>query len=270
MSLLRKLSNFLSLKKWFTRIFILSYSTKQSFVQSCFLEDVTTFYSEIDAFKYSIFPSTILECNKLDRKIRQSSILLTLRKSLLKIGRPAPKPVYTIRNPNGLKLLTRLGFGLSCVNEHKFSHNFKDCVNVLCSSSLEAESISRFFLRCRYFTDIQKTLPHELRSVNFLNPSDNELAELFLYVSSNFKLQQNCNMSLFAVFCRFTMVRISDNDSGQWIHYQKQLSKIFYQVCHKMWKIQWFNSTVKCVTYLYFCLFLQSQICIFIITPHSH
>ena len=116
-------------------------------------------YSGIDAFKYSIFPSAILECNKLDRKIRQSSILLTLRKSLLKTNRPAPKPFYAIRNPNGLKLLTKLGFGLSHVNEHKFSHNFKDCVNVLCSSSLEAESISRFFLCCPYFTDIQKNPP---------------------------------------------------------------------------------------------------------------
>ena len=29
-----------------------------------FLEDVTTFYSRTDAFKYSFFPSTILECNK--------------------------------------------------------------------------------------------------------------------------------------------------------------------------------------------------------------
>ena len=34
------------------------------------LEDVTTFYSRTDAFKYSFFPSAILEWNKLERKIR--------------------------------------------------------------------------------------------------------------------------------------------------------------------------------------------------------
>ena len=49
-----------------------------------FLEDVTTFYSRADAFKYSFFPSTILEWNKLERKIRQSSTLLTFRNFLLK------------------------------------------------------------------------------------------------------------------------------------------------------------------------------------------
>ena len=61
-----------------------------------FLEDVTTFYSRTDGFKYSFFPSTILEWNKLDRKIRQSSTLLTFRNSLLRIGGQ-----YT--EPNGFK-----------------------------------------------------------------------------------------------------------------------------------------------------------------------
>ena len=89
-----------------------------------FLEDVTTFYSRTDTFKYFFFPSTILAWNKLERKIRQSSTLLT---SLLKIGRPVPKPVYNMHNPNSLKLLTRLRLGLSHLNEHKFNHNFKDC-----------------------------------------------------------------------------------------------------------------------------------------------
>ena len=34
----------------------------------------------------------------------------------------------SIHSPNGLKLLTRLRFGLSHLNEHKFNHNFKDYV----------------------------------------------------------------------------------------------------------------------------------------------
>ena len=50
-----------------------------------FLEDVTTFYSRTDVFKYSFFPSTILQWNKLDWKMRQSLTLLTFRNSLLEI-----------------------------------------------------------------------------------------------------------------------------------------------------------------------------------------
>ena len=161
-----------------------------------FLEDVTTFYSKTDAFKYSFFPSTILEWNKLDRKIRQSSTLLTFRNSPLKADRPAPKPVYNIHNPNCLRLLTRLRLELSHLNEHKFNHNFKDCVDALCYCSLEVKLVPHFFLHCHYFTDIRKNLFHELQSVdkNFLKQSDNEIAELPLYGSSKFKLQQNCSI----------------------------------------------------------------------------
>ena len=128
----------------------------------------------------------------MERKIRQSSTLLTFRNSLLKIGRPVPKPVYNIHNPNGINLLTRLRLGLSHLNEHKFNHNFKDWTNPLCSCSLEVESVSHFFLHCHYFTDIRKILIHELRLVdqNILNQSD-KIAELLLYGSGKFKLEQN-------------------------------------------------------------------------------
>ena len=71
-------------------------------------DNVTTFYSRTDVYKYSFFPYTILEWNKLDKNIQQSKTLKSFRNSLLKIGRPAPKPVYNIHNPTGLKLLTRL------------------------------------------------------------------------------------------------------------------------------------------------------------------
>ena len=161
-----------------------------------FLEDVRTFYSKTNPFIYSFFSPTILEWNKLDKKIRQSSTLPTFRNSLLKIGRPAPKPVYNIHNPNGLKLLTRMRLGLSHLNEHKFDQNSKECVNPLCSRSLEVESVSHFFLHCHYFIVIRKTLFHELQSVdkNILNQSDNEIAELLFYGSAKFKLQQNCSI----------------------------------------------------------------------------
>ena len=52
---------------------------------------------------------------------------------------------------------------------------------------------THFFLHCHYFTDIRKILFHELRLVdeNILNQSGNEIAELPLYGSNKFKLEQN-------------------------------------------------------------------------------
>ena len=118
---------------------------------------------------------------------------MSFRNTLLKIGWPAPKLVYNIHNPTSLKLLTRLKFVLSHLNEHKFNHNFRDCVNPLCTCSLEVESSSNFFLHCHYHIDIQKTLFHELQSVDqiILNHYDNEIVKLFLYGSKKFNFQQN-------------------------------------------------------------------------------
>ena len=59
--------------------------------------------------------------------------------------RPTPKAVYTIHDTNDLKLLTRLRLRLSHLNECKFNHNFKECVNPLCSCSFEIESVSHCF-----------------------------------------------------------------------------------------------------------------------------
>ena len=131
----------------------------------------------------------------MDRKIRQSSTLLNFRNSLIKIGRSAPKPVYNIHNSNGLKLMTRLRLGLSHLNEHKFNHNFKDCVNPLCFFSWKIETVPHFVLHRHYFIDIWKTFFHELQSVdkNVLNQSDNEIVELLFYGRRKFKLKHYCS-----------------------------------------------------------------------------
>ena len=113
-----------------------------------------------------------------NKKIR----ILFLKHSLLKIGQPTTKPTYNIHNPIGLKFLTRLRLGLGHLNEHKFKHNFQDCVNPLCSCSLETESLSHFFPHCHHFTSINATPLDDLHSVNRnISFSHNELVDLLLY-----------------------------------------------------------------------------------------
>ena len=65
---------------------------------------------------------------------------MTLWNVLIKIGRDILKAIYNDHNPVGFKLLTRLRLVLSHLNQHKFNHNFQDCLNPLCSVSLEVES----------------------------------------------------------------------------------------------------------------------------------
>lgn len=46
---------------------------------------------------------------------------------------------YNVHNSSGIHLLTRLRFGLSNFNEHKFHHNFEKSINPLCTRTLEVE-----------------------------------------------------------------------------------------------------------------------------------
>ena len=86
-----------------------------------------TYFCRADAFKYSFFPYSISEWNKLDPDLCNAKSYSKFRKSLLKSGRPSPNHIYKIHDPLGLKLLTRLRLGLSHLNEPRFNHNFHSC-----------------------------------------------------------------------------------------------------------------------------------------------
>ena len=96
----RKLSLFFMIKKTGLPEYLFNmisqsnqrYNTRSS-------EDFTTFYCRTDVFKYSYFPYTILEWNKLDIQIRRSDSFLSFKHSLLKIGRATAKPTHRIIIP---------------------------------------------------------------------------------------------------------------------------------------------------------------------------
>ena len=155
-------------------------------------EDITTFQSRTEIFKFSFFPWSVVEWNKLDLKIRNSSYLV-FRNYLLKRIRKLAAPVYNIHNPLGLKLLTRPRFGLSHLNEHRFNHNFESCLNPLCTCSLEVESITHFFLNCHHFNIVRITLNNSLKGIDKDIPklSDSFLIKVILFGDSKYSDFQN-------------------------------------------------------------------------------
>ena len=142
--------------------------------------------------KFSFFPWSIVEWNKLDLKIGNSSCLV-FRNYLIKRIRPLAAPVYNIHNPLGLKLLTRLRLGLSHLNEHRFNHNFESCLNPLCTCSLEVESATHFFLHCHHFNAICITLNSSLKGIDKGTPkiSDSSLTKVILFGDSKYSGFQN-------------------------------------------------------------------------------
>ena len=102
---------------------------------------------------------------------------------MLSFIRPIANNVYNIFDPIGLKLLTRLRLGFSLLNEHRFRHNFQDCMNPLCSSSLDIEDTSHYLLHCHHFSQHRIDLMNTVNSIheNFDSLSDNNKKDVLLF-----------------------------------------------------------------------------------------
>ena len=146
------------------------------------------------------------EWNKLSLEIRNSEWYSIFKKSLLKFIRTIPNSVFRVADIYGIKLLTRLRAGLSHLREYKFSHNFQDTINPLCSCSLEIESISHCLLRCQNFmtptTNPMKKL-RKLDSPDVLNLDKISLTKLLLCGDSEY--ENNVNKKILLAFINFIL-----------------------------------------------------------------
>ena len=102
---------------------------------------------------------------------------------MLSFIRPIANNVYNIFDPIGLKLLTRLCLDFSHLNEHRFRHNFQDCMNPLCSCNLDIEDTSHYLLHCHHFSQHCIDLMNSVNSIyeNFDSQSDNNKKDVLLF-----------------------------------------------------------------------------------------
>ena len=101
------------------------------------------------------------------------------------------RSIYNIFDPTGLKSNLRLGF--SYLNEHRFRHNFQDCLNPLCSCSLEIEDTSHYVLLCHHILHHRVDLMNSVKSVcdNFESIPDNVKKDLILFGDTRFDENKN-------------------------------------------------------------------------------
>ena len=106
---------------------------------------------------------------------------------------PVQRSIYSVFNPQGLKFLTWLRLGLSHLKEHRFRHNFKDCINPLYSCSLEVKNPLHFFLHCQHYLTFCMGLTNNVNQFdeNFSYLSDVNKASLLLYGDSRFGDNRN-------------------------------------------------------------------------------
>ena len=94
------------------------------------------------------------------------------------------RSLFSINDPVGVKLLTKLRVQLSHLSEDKFRHNFKDCVSPMCDCGAETETTSHFFLRCQFFANERQKLRDDVyrldASIKHLN--EESLIDVLLYM----------------------------------------------------------------------------------------
>ena len=83
-----------------------------------------------DRFQSTFFPFCVTRWNNLDPKI--INLLSSFKSTLLKFIRFHDTSVYSVHEPFGVVLLTRLRVGFSNLREHKFRHNFADINDPFC------------------------------------------------------------------------------------------------------------------------------------------
>ena len=145
------------------------------------------FHCRTDCFRYSFFPSTLKDWFNLDDNIRNSESISVFKSRLLSLIRPVQNSVFNIFDPKGLILLTRLRLGFSHLNEHRFRHNFENCINPLCSCSLVTEDTLHYLLHCHHFSQYCLDLMNSVNSVivNFESLPDNDKKDILLYGDSH-------------------------------------------------------------------------------------
>ena len=155
------------------------------------------FKFRIEVFRNSFFPYTMNERNNLNNIIKSSKSYLMFRKRMFNLIRPKCNETYGIHNPTGLKLLIRLRLGLSHLNDHKFNHNFRDCINPLCSCSLSIEKNVHFFLRCHYFSLQRQTLMNNIKSID--KGIIHVLVNVLLFGNSKYQYHINSKILSFSI-----------------------------------------------------------------------
>ena len=109
-----------------------------------------------------------------------------------------------------MKFLTRLRLGFSHLNEHRFRHNFQECMNPLCSCSLEIEDTSHYLLHCHHFSQYRMDLMNSVKSILENFESDNVKKDILLYGDS--RLEGNKNK--FILEATLTYIKSTDKLSG--------------------------------------------------------
>ena len=146
------------------------------------------FKTKPNLFKNSLFPSVIIEWNKLDPSLRRCDSYSIFKSNILKFIRLSSNSSFDCRNPIGIKYITRIRLGLSHLREHKFKHSFQDTLNPICNCGNDVEFAIHFFLHYPLYSNERHTLLNSLVNIDhtLLDNTDYSLTQILLFGNTTF------------------------------------------------------------------------------------
>ena len=114
--------------------------------------------------------------------MNNSSSINVFKKELLKFVRPEPNSTYNVNDAKGLKL-----------GEHKFRHNFQDCVFPMCYFGQDIETTTHLLLHCPNHHCARKTLFHKINQVSgtISRQSDSSITKILLFGDNKLEFEKN-------------------------------------------------------------------------------
>ena len=147
--------------------------------------------------KHDFFPSTIMQWNKLDRldrEIKNSESILTLKKRILSFIRPTANSTFNCHNPRRTNFLSRLRLDLSQLRDHKSKHSFPDSLNPFCSCwKGEVQTSSHYLFPCSNYSEGRLALLNTIKNIDMsiLQLSDSKFTSFLLFGDTSFDNNKN-------------------------------------------------------------------------------
>ena len=112
----------------------------------------------------TLSPHCINQWNNPKPEVRNAKQIWVFKKII--ITEKKKNSLFSIHNPVGVKLLTRLRLHLRHLNKHKFRHGFEYTISPMCSCNTEIESNKHFLLRCHFNSSQRLELFDNLNKIN--------------------------------------------------------------------------------------------------------
>ena len=92
---------------------------------------------------------------------------------------------------------------MSVAHENTNLNNFDDTLNILCSRSIQTESIAHCFVCCHFYNVNQTTLMNDLMNIDDSRPALNDNNLLKVFLDSNDLFNDNKNQNILKCTIKF-------------------------------------------------------------------